>query len=398
MVRFIHTADWQFGMKARDVAAKGGDVRQARLDTLARVGRLAGERQAAFVLLAGDVFEDNQVDNQLVYDVLRGLERFPCPAYLLPGNHDCAGPASVYSRPAFASRSANVHVLDEPVAVEAGGAWLLPSPLRHRWSQEDPTEALGGLGPASGAIRIGVAHGSLRIEGKYKADDFPIALNAAARAGLDYLALGHWHSYYAHDVRTVYSGTPEPTKFGEVGGGSVALVEIDAPGAVPRIERVPVATLKWDQWDEVFTADPEACLADWRQRIESLAEPARLLLRLAPRGSAPAEFRPRVEEFAQWARSRLFYVDLRLDALTPALGGADLLAACASHPLLSGLMSDLQALDSLIDPSQAPRLAPGGTPVDHDYLRQRFQELGGDAALAREARYLLAELVQEVTR
>ncbi len=380
MVRFLHTADWQFGMKAREVAAKGGDVRGVRLETLRRVCELAESRKPDFVLLAGDVFEDNQVDNQLVHDVVRQLERFPCPVLVLPGNHDHAGPGSVYARQAFASRGDRVRLLLDHEPTVIGAAAILPAPIFQRWSTEDPTAPLRDLGP-SDAIRVGAAHGSLMIEGKYKPDDFPIPLDAAAAARLDYLALGHWHSYYQHDARTVYSGTPEATKFGEKDSGTVAWVEIDGPGAQPRIERLQVGRLIWEQWPLDVEADPAGALARCRKAIAELPDPGRVLLRLVVAGRAPAEFRQALAEFGAWAQSRLYYFDLRTDKLEPELDVGSLRERCAGHPLLQGLLADLED-------------------IDRPDVRRYLLEAAGDAsasALAKDARYLLADLVQEVT-
>jgi len=87
------------------------------------------------------------------------------------------------------------------------------------------------------------------IEGRYQPDDFPIALAAAERQGLDYLALGHWHSLFSLGKRTFYSGTPEPTGFDEPGSGSVLLVTIDQPGQIPQVEPIKVNTLSWQRWE-----------------------------------------------------------------------------------------------------------------------------------------------------
>ncbi len=63
---FLHTADWQIGMKARHVAQVGDKVRAVRLQTVRHMLQLAAEQQADFVIVAGDIFEDNQIDNQIV--------------------------------------------------------------------------------------------------------------------------------------------------------------------------------------------------------------------------------------------------------------------------------------------------------------------------------------------
>jgi len=75
-------------------------------------------------------------------------------------------------------------------------------------------------------------------------------MNAAQRSGLDYLALGDWHSVKEISdcdgaVRMAYSGTPETTKFGEADSGYVLLVDIEARGARPHIEKRRTGELEW---------------------------------------------------------------------------------------------------------------------------------------------------------
>ena len=57
-LRFLHSADWQLGLRVRFIPGDSGAVvRDARLKTVARIGEVAREREAEFVLVAGDVFE-----------------------------------------------------------------------------------------------------------------------------------------------------------------------------------------------------------------------------------------------------------------------------------------------------------------------------------------------------
>ncbi|MGA7052660.1 MAG: exonuclease SbcCD subunit D, partial [Mycobacterium sp.] len=61
-MRFLHTADWQLGMTRHFLA---GDAQPrysaARRDAVAGLGALAAEVGAEFVVVAGDVFEHNQL-------------------------------------------------------------------------------------------------------------------------------------------------------------------------------------------------------------------------------------------------------------------------------------------------------------------------------------------------
>src|SRR5690606_40600150 len=92
-VRFLHSGDWQLGMMRRflgpEAQARFG---QARLDAIERIGRAAADHDVAFVVVAGDVFDANQVDRQVVMRACEALRSIPCPVYLLPGNHDALEP------------------------------------------------------------------------------------------------------------------------------------------------------------------------------------------------------------------------------------------------------------------------------------------------------------------
>ena len=73
-MRFIHTADWQIGMKAAHVGGVGEKVREMRIETGKKVVELAKRHGADFILLSGDTFEDNGVERVLIrLDQLKAL-------------------------------------------------------------------------------------------------------------------------------------------------------------------------------------------------------------------------------------------------------------------------------------------------------------------------------------
>jgi DNA repair exonuclease SbcCD nuclease subunit len=57
-MRFLHTADWQIGMRAAMLGDKGERVRVARLESARCVIELARREKVDFVLVAGDTFEN----------------------------------------------------------------------------------------------------------------------------------------------------------------------------------------------------------------------------------------------------------------------------------------------------------------------------------------------------
>jgi DNA repair exonuclease SbcCD nuclease subunit len=123
MFRFLHCADWQLGARFSQFGPKAEKLRSARIATLQKSLALAVSNQADAFLIAGDLFEDNQVDDTLVRTVLDLFRAHPSlPIHILPGNHDPhTGPDSVWQRKAFFNAPANVHVLREPGVVDLGG-------------------------------------------------------------------------------------------------------------------------------------------------------------------------------------------------------------------------------------------------------------------------------------
>ena len=104
-----------------------------------------------------------------------------------------------------------------------------------------PARAEGDVG-----IRIGMVHGST-FDAIDCQTNFPIAKEAAAVRGFDYLAIGDTHSFrnVPLDARppVVYPGAPEATTFGEPGAGNVVAVFVSRSRKVDfRPERVAAWT------------------------------------------------------------------------------------------------------------------------------------------------------------
>ena len=70
---------------------------QARLDAVMRIGEVANQTGAAFVVVTGDVFEHNQVERQTILRACEALKRIEVPVVLLPGNHDALEPGSLWT-------------------------------------------------------------------------------------------------------------------------------------------------------------------------------------------------------------------------------------------------------------------------------------------------------------
>lgn len=350
MFRFIHSADWQLGARFSQFGAKGSALREARLTTLRRALDLARQKSVDAFLVAGDLFEDNQVDEALVSQVVGMFSDYhTLPIYLLPGNHNpFTGPDSVWQRRSFAKAPAHIHVLTRAECIDLGGVWLLASPLQQKLSTVDPSLKLVDLAAAipAGAIKVGITHGALAIEGKHQPNDFPIALDAASRAGLDYLAVGHWHNWLpdTDGGRLVMPGTPEPDQFDQDRSGRVAFIEIDAPGAAPRVEALQVATLDWKRLTFDFLS-ADASRTSITHALSSLAANAmRTVLRVELTGTtSPAQ----LAEIRTWLEGALspFLVGQHFDRSSIALSTAELVDLQSRHPILAQVLADFDQIE-----------------------------------------------------
>jgi DNA repair exonuclease SbcCD nuclease subunit len=258
VTRFLHSADWQLGM-TRHFLGVDAQARftAARFDAIRSIGALARAEGCGFVVVAGDVFESNHVERQVVVRALDAMAATPDVCfYLLPGNHDPLDAASVLRSPTFVRHCpTNVVVLDGhgPWPVESGieivaAPWVSKRPL-----VDLVAAAISGLEP-DGTVRIVVGHGAIdRLvpEGQDAARIDPARiesarLDAALDAGVvHYVALGDRHSATAvgdHE-RVWYSGTPEPTDYVETDAGQVLLVDCTIEHC--RVERHSVGTWRF---------------------------------------------------------------------------------------------------------------------------------------------------------
>jgi DNA repair exonuclease SbcCD nuclease subunit len=326
MVSFLHFADLHLGIKVtRFPAEVAKKIREARFQALERIREVAKARAIDFVLIAGDLFDDHTVDRDLAGRAFDLLESFPVPVYAIPGNHDPLLAGSVWDRAPWNRPQPNqVQLFREPKPVQVRpGVTLLPCPVYRKTSMNDPTAWIREIPDGEGAIRIGIAHGSLKTRADLPVDDHLIARYAADELKLDYLALGHWHSRQtfpdANGVeRTAYSGVHEPMRFPgsteastgwtpnssanldefqDSGRGEIFHVRIDGPGSPPTIEPIPVGHLTWEnETIRVSTADDFSKVIDG---VATRAASERRLLRLRLMGVVDVEIMPRVAQLRE---------------------------------------------------------------------------------------------------
>jgi DNA repair exonuclease SbcCD nuclease subunit len=291
-MRFLHTADWQLGMTRHFLA---GDAQPrysaARRDAVAGLGALAAEVGAEFVVVAGDVFEHNQLAPQVIGQSLEAMRAIGIPVYLLPGNHDPLDAASVYTGALFtAERPDNVTVLDRAGVHEVRpGLEIVAAPWRSKAPTTDlVAEVLDGLTPGP-ATRILVAHGGVDVLDPDRDKPSLIRLakldDALARGAIHYVALGDKHSLtkVGDSGRVWYSGSPEVTNFDDVESdpGHVLVVDVDDDGVTVQSRHVG----RWRFLTLHRQVDTSRDIADLDVNLDLMTDKERTVVRLALTGS-----------------------------------------------------------------------------------------------------------------
>lgn len=315
-MRFLHTADWQLGMTRHfldaDAQARFTD---ARLDAISRLGAVAAEREAEFVVVCGDVFEDNRLAPAVVARSLDRIAAIDCPVYLLPGNHDPLDAASIYTSEVFRRhRPANVIVLESPAVHEVRpGVELLAAPWFSKHPAGDPlTEAVAAAAaPAAGVIRIAVGHGGTLPVGARDQRLIDVdALSARIAAGeLRYVALGDRHSVTEVAPGIWYSGAPEVTNFDHKETASGSVLVVDVPDAGPaRVERARVGTWRFASREFPLTAERDVDAAVGA--LAALPDKDRTVVKVGFTGTVGLAAKARLDAEIEALRARFAAVEL----------------------------------------------------------------------------------------
>jgi len=240
MLRLLHTADIHLGARHTDLGERAAVLRERQFAAFRASIDLALSEDVDIFLVAGDLFDSNTQPRRSVERVAAELGRLAKASIrtvIIPGTHDVYDGASIYRSYDLASMA------------RAGSDWVvvltpyLPEIVfpsldaiiygRVFDTKRSPRSPLAGLDVRSDARaswKIGMVHGALNIPGRTDADLVVFTDAEIAKTGLDYLALGHWHSAMegrAGDTSYAYSGAPEPVAIDQDGAGQVLLVTLD---------------------------------------------------------------------------------------------------------------------------------------------------------------------------
>ncbi len=303
-LRLVHTADVHLGHSSKAFGTAAAAHRQRLREAFARCVACCTERDAQLFIIAGDLFDSPRPPEGAVQFVLAQLNALsahspPVLTVVAPGTHDAIQPGSIYERWQAQGLPPGVHLL----------------------TREQPTVNLAELGvavsfaenvddlhpDAAARWNIGVIHGSVQIPGLVDDDAVIFTQDQLAATGLDYVALGHWHSFHEYRCGTVtaaYPGSPEIIGLDQAERGQALVVDLGEDGGVT-CEQVTTGTLRY--------REQEFDLADFRSGEELIqrileAAGADIILDVRLTGITPPELVLDLDEVTERVAGQFFRV------------------------------------------------------------------------------------------
>jgi DNA repair exonuclease SbcCD nuclease subunit len=289
MPQLLHLSDVHLGARHADLGAAAVKQRERQQAAFTRAVDEALARRVDAVLICGDLFDSNVQPRRVVEraaDELARLTESAIRVVIIPGTHDVYDSHSIYrafdlSAMVGPSRRGELLTVLTPEQSEL----LLPDldllvigrVYATKSAPHSPLLDFDVRGDARASWKVGMIHGSRAIPGKVERDDVLFTDAEIAASGLDYLALGHWHSFSSGQAGATtwcYPGAPEPVAVDQDGAGDVCLVTLgDGVGGQSsvRVERIRVGRTVFRR--VAFDAAELSGQDDLERRIRELGDP-----------------------------------------------------------------------------------------------------------------------------
>jgi len=332
MLRLLHTADVHLGARHADLGEQAAAQRERQFAAFKAAIDLAIAEKVDVVLIAGDLFDSNTQPKRSVERVAAELKRLVAGkirTVIIPGTHDVYDRASLYrlhDLKAMAGSAADddlVTVLtpERPSVHLASCDVVVHGPVfATKRAPYSPLRDLKVSADGTAKWHVGMVHGALAIPGRTDRDEVVVTRAEIEATGLDYLALGHWHSVQkgqAGSTTYAYSGAPEPVAVTQDGAGKVLLVDLDEVASTRsvKVDERSVGRTRFEKLD-IDTAT----LADQPALIQQLGarSDADLILDVRLTGVRPDELDVSTDEVEEQLKGSFLRLRVR-DASLPAL-------------------------------------------------------------------------------
>lgn len=256
-VKFIHTADLHLDTPFRGLTvwnpALSKKLKDATFRSFSRIIDLCLEREVDFLIISGDVFdnENKSLAAQLRFaSELKRLGDKGIPTYFVCGNHDPFDEVKASQLPDNVY-CFNPHMCEYKSFRRGGGAVADIHGISFKEVEVNQNLAKTyNLASDPAKVSIAVLHGSVGSLGQHEIYA-PFSMEDIKGKGFDYWALGHIHKSQVINLANpavVYPGNPQGRDFGETGEKGCYCVTI-RDNDEPELEFIPTQMIRFENID-----------------------------------------------------------------------------------------------------------------------------------------------------
>ena len=233
MAKILHTADFHLDSAFTALPEEKARLRRQEARQLTdRLVDYANDHGVELLLLAGDLFDSDNLYGQTAQELADALGRFRGRVFIAPGNHDFYAAHGPWGAAVWPE---NVHIFTSgrPSCVDVPELGCAVWGAAFTAAEEADGSALTSVRcPDDGRTHLMVLHADLSApDSRYR----PITPAQIGETGLSYLALGHTHAFsgvlHAGWTTFAYPGCPEGRGFDELGEKGFLFGEVGPDGA-----------------------------------------------------------------------------------------------------------------------------------------------------------------------
>lgn len=305
-MKILHTADLHLG-SAMNTKLSPEKIKERRVElftTFENMATHADIHGAKLFIIAGDLFDTKRLTSRDIERVIGIIAAHPKTDFLyLSGNHE------------------------KNALVESGRQ--LPENLKlfgKDWTyynygeltvagrSELSPDMFNTLSVVPTEKTVVVLHGAVGD----RSDENTVGLREAKERGIDYVALGHYHSYGTYEVddrcTAVYSGTPEGRGFDECGRKGYVIIDTDGRRVSHRFYPIAKRTIHLAQVDISYLSsrgEIQDAVAEGLREISSTD-----IVRVVLTGRRPQSLFPDREQISARYKDSFYYFEIKDDSRT----------------------------------------------------------------------------------
>ncbi|MBQ7340021.1 MAG: DNA repair exonuclease [Clostridia bacterium] len=230
-MKFIHCSDIHLDSKINELPKEKRSLRKEELiTTFERLCSFAVSNNVKAVIIAGDMFDKEKITSKTLARVLNAIKKAESVDFLyLPGNHEQNG--FLQNKDIFPN---NLKCFSEEWTEFNYGKVCINGIVLNDYNQG---VVYDNLKLDKEKVNIVTMHG--QVAGyKAKEEAEIISIPSLKDKHVDYLALGHYHSYSLGEIdyrgKYVYSGCLEGRGFDELGDKGFVLLDVDENKLTPQ--------------------------------------------------------------------------------------------------------------------------------------------------------------------